>query len=218
MKLRKGNLAMVLSFMLMFSLFFATTIAFLYNNKADERRSSFVDYINKLAMDAQADLEGFSYNNEYCFMYESGTILSQEQALAKANAIKQRTLDQINLAFKELPENATRNHDGSMTAKDGTTIPANVPLLSQIFTLNSVTVDIVESNPNSRLSKVTLQIKVKYTASLRAPFADGETNEDTGEIILADKGSTAGRFKVVHNDSAKRSIENPRRYKGISKN
>lgn len=218
MKFRKGNLAMVLSFMLMFSLFFATTIAFLYNNKTNERRSSFVDYINKVAMDAQADLEGFSYNNDYCFMYESGTIISQEQALAKVNNIKQRTIEQIKLAFKELPENATRNTDGTMTAKDGTTIPANVPLLSQIFTLNNVSVDIIEENQNSRLSKVTLQIKVKYTASVRAPFADGETNEDTGEIILADKGSTAGRFKVVYNDSAKRSIENPRRYKGITKN
>lgn len=218
MKFRKGNLAMVLSFMLMFSLFFATTIAFLYNNKANEQRSSFVDYINKLAMEAQADLEGFSYNNKYCFMYESGTPLSQQQALDKVNAIKQRTLEKINLAFKELPENATRNTDGTITAKDGTTIPANVPLLSQIFTLNSATVDIIESNQNSRLSKVTVEIKVKYTASLRAPFADGETNEDTGEIVLADKGSTAGRFKAVYNDSAKRSIENPRRYKGITKN
>lgn len=218
MKFRKGNLAMVLSFMLMFSLFFATTIAFLYNNKANETRSSFVDYINKLAMDAQADLEGFSNNDKYCFMYESGTLLSQQQALAKADDIKQRTIEQIKLAFKELPDNATRKSDGTIIAKDGTIIPANVPLLSQIFTLNNVSVDIIEENQNSRLSKVTLQIKVKYTASVRAPFADGETDEVTGEITLADKGSTAGRFKVVYNDSAKRSIENPRRYKGITKN
>lgn len=218
MNFRKGNLTMVLSFMLMFSLFFATTIAFLYNNKASEMRSSFVDYINKLAMEAQADLEGFSHNDKYCFMYESGTLISQQQALNKVNHIKQQTIEQVKLAFKELPENATRSSDGTVTALDGTKIPANVPLMSQVFTLNNISVDIIEDNQNSRLSKVTLQIKVKYTASVRAPFADGETNEITGEITLADKGSTAGRFKVVYNDSAKRSIENPRRYKGITKN
>lgn len=200
-KFKKADMAMALAFILMLTIFFACTITFMYNNKVNERRSSFVDYINKQAMDLQADLEGYSTNDTYCFMYENGVRLTRAQVDAKVNKLKAQVKANIEAAF---PNAETTSH-------------ASIPNMSSIFTLNEVEINITEDKPNDRDGTVHVEIVVTYTASVRAPFADAK-QDTSGNIILSDKSSqsTNGRFKVTYKDKAKRAIENPRRYKGIS--
>ena len=200
-KFKKADMAMALAFILMLTIFFACTITFMYNNKVNERRSSFVDYINKQAMDLQADLEGYSTNDTYCFMYENGVRLTRAQVDAKVNKLKAQVKANIEAAF---PNAETTSH-------------ASIPNMSSIFTLNEVEINITEDKPNDRDGTVHIEIVVTYTASVRAPFADAK-QDTSGNIILSDKSSqsTNGRFKVTYKDKAKRAIENPRRYKGIS--
>lgn len=212
MKLKKGNMAMLLGFVLMLSLFFATTISFMFNNKAGESRSTFIDYINKKAMEMQSQIEGYSKNEQFLFMTRNGRLLTKYEADAIVDNLKKEINKSIVLAFAD---------------PDITAIPDDCPKLFNIFSLdsinpdgtsNDVVVEIVEDNQNAREGTAYVKITVKYYSSLRAPFADGEQDKDTGEIILATEGTTGGRFKTYYNDSASRAIENPRRYKGIIKN
>lgn len=200
-KFKKADMSMILAFILMLTVFFACTIAFMYNNKVNERRSSFIDYINKQVMDLQADLEGYSTTDTYCFMYENGVRLTRAQVNAKVNNLKAQVESNIKDAF---PNAETTSH-------------ASIPNMSSIFTLNDVSINITEDKPNDRDGTVHVEIVVTYTASVRAPYADA-TQDASGNITFSDKSnqSTNGRFKVTYKDKAKRAIENPRRYKGIS--
>lgn len=83
MKFKRGDLSMYLGFILLLTMFFACSIAFLYNNKLQQERSSLIDYANQQSMVLQSKISGYSTNSEYCFMYDSsssGNKLSQTSA------------------------------------------------------------------------------------------------------------------------------------------
>ena len=80
MKFKKGSLVDILSFTLIFLMFAAFIVAFVFNNSAQERRSLLVDFLNKEAMVLQAELEGYSTNPSYCFMFDNGRRLETSEA------------------------------------------------------------------------------------------------------------------------------------------
>ena len=157
MKFKKANVSEVLTFTLIFTLFATLMIAFLFNNITQERRSLLVDFLNKEAMVLQAELEGYSNYEDYCFMYENGSKVTQ----SRANEIK-------NTAITKSKERITEyfNQDRN----------------SSLMELKNIEITITDTNDVKATAKAT--IKVEYYASFRSPYSkeDGGSGQSSSKV------------------------------------
>lgn len=183
MKFKKGSLTDILSFILIFTLFFGLMIAFLFNNITQERRSVFVDELNKQAMTLQTKLEGYSTTYNFSYMYSGGVRLNESQVeYAKNKAIKEAK-EEIKKYFED-----SRN--------------ANIIYLDSI---DDIKIDIIDG-PNVK-DIATVKISVKYYAMFRSPYAtnDGATGTSSAKMKLT-MNDTASR--VIENPVRQKNIKN----------
>ena len=177
MKFKKANVSEILTFTLIFTLFSSLMIAYLFNNITQERRSLLVDFLNKEAMTLQAELEGYSLYDDYCFVYENGSKVSQSRANQIKNIAiaksKQRIIDYFNQG---------RN--------------------SYQMELKNIEIDIDDTEDVKALAKVT--ITVEYYASFRSPYykEDGGSGQSSSKMKFTIK-DTASR--VIENPIRQRN-------------
>lgn len=171
MKLKKANVSEILTFVMMFTLFFALMISFFYNSIVQEKRSLLVDFLNKEAMTLQAELEGYSKYEDYCFIFENGSKVGQSRAEQIKNNAIEESKTRIAAYFSE-------NRNASQ------------------LTLKDIVVNIDDSNNVKSVAKVT--IEVQYYASFRSPYSkeDGGSGKSSSKVKFNMK-DTASR--VIEN-------------------
>lgn len=182
MKFKKGSLTDILSFVLIFTLFFGLMIAFLFNNMTQERRSLLVDELNRQAMTLQAKLEGYSNTYSFSYMYSGGTRLTESQVQEAKNKAIKEAKEAIQKYFED-----TRN--------------ANI---LQLESIDDIKIEITDG-PNVK-DVATVKISVKYYATFRSPYAenDGATGTSSSMMRLEMK-DTASR--VIENPVRQKNIK-----------
>lgn len=183
MKFKKGSLTDILSFVLIFTLFFGLMIAFLFNNITQERRSLLVDELNRQAMTLQAKLEGYSKTYEFSHMYRNGVKLGPSQVESAKNKAIKETKEAIKGYFEE-----DRN--------------ANI---LQLDSINDIKIEITDG-PSVK-DVATVKITVKYYATFRSPYAknDGATGTSSSKMRLQMK-DTASR--IIENPVRQKNVKN----------
>ena len=183
MKFKKGSLTDILSFILIFTLFFGLMIAFLFNNITQERRSVLVDELNKQAMTLQAKLEGYSNTYKFSYMYSGGVRLSESQVQSAKNKAIEEAKEYIKTYFED-----SRNN--------------NILYLDSV---DDIKIEITDG-PNVK-DVATVNISVKYYAMFRSPYAtnDGANGTSSSKMKLTIK-DTASR--VIENPVRQKNIKN----------
>lgn len=163
MKFKKGALVDILSFIIIFILFTACIIAFLFNNSLQERRSLFVDFLNKETMALQASLEGYSNNPSLCFMYRDGNRLEFNEATRYKNLLIDKTRNNIQNYF-------------------------NNQRVKKVLTLENVDISIKDTG--NVLDTASINITVDYKGKFKTPYSDTKVNANASDWInLKDSAS-----------------------------
>ena len=154
---KKAGIADILSYVLLFSLFFGLMIAMLFNNIIQERRSMIINTINKEAMTLQAKLNGYSIVDKYCYMYKNGVRITSRTEM---DYIKNKAIEEAKENIKEKFQDD--RYKGQLT-------------------LNNIDIEITDGRAVTDVAKV--KITVKYTASFRSPFnKEGEIVDSVGKM------------------------------------
>lgn len=183
MKFKKGSLTDILSFVLIFTLFFGLMVAYLFNNITQERRSVLIDELNKQAMVLQTKLEGYSNTYNFCNMYKDGVkIQSASEIEREKNRAIQETKDSIKAFFED-----SRN--------------ASLLELRDISDIDIVITD----GPNVK-DFATVKITVKYYAAFKSPYAKNDGGDGTTasklKLRLSDSAS-----RVIENPIRQRNTK-----------
>lgn len=181
MKFKKAALADILGYVLIFTLFSAFVISYLFNNITQERRSMTIDVLNKEAMTLQAKLEGYSNYSSFSHMYRNGAKITE---YSRIQGIK-------NIAIAEANGNITNYFNEERNKKQ--------------LKLKSIDIQILDG-PDVK-DTASVKITVKYEAGFRSPFnkengADG--NSSTGGMMV-DITDTATR--VIENPVRQRNLK-----------
>ena len=159
MKFKKGSLVDILSFTLIFLMFAAFIVAFVFNNSAQERRSLLVDFLNKEAMVLQAELEGYSTNPSYCFMFDNGRRLEPSEA----NRLKNKAVLESKNRIKEFFNKDRMKSHLSLDGEDAI-------IINILYNCSAKDV-------------ATVEIEVRYKIQYKTPYTESEDKSiDSGAI------------------------------------
>lgn len=171
-KFKRAGLSNILSFVLLFTLFFSLMVAMMFNSITQERRSMVIDFINKEAMTLQANLNGYSTNGDYCYMYENGERVTP----SRADYLKSKAIEDSKRHIQDKFEEARYK--------------------SQMV-LNSI--DIVVEDGGGPRDVAKVKIVIKYKALFRSPFNDeeGQSSDNSAGKLGVNITDTATR--VIEN-------------------
>lgn len=180
MKFKKANVSEILTFTLIFTLFASLMISELFNSITQERRSLLVDFLNKEAMSLQAELEGYSIYEDYCFVYENGQRVSQ----SRANNIKNTAISESKQRIEDY-FNSGRN--------------------AYQMELKSINITVSDTNDVKSSAKVT--IVVEYYASFKSPYYKGDegSGDSSSKVKFTTKDSAS---RIIENPIRQRNTAN----------
>ena len=171
MKLKKAELADILSFVMIITLFTACMVAMFFNNITQDRRSMVIEYLNREAMTLQTELNGYSENPNFCNMYENGQrIESPSRRVQIKNKAIEDCKNRIVAEFNK-PRNASQ-----LSVKR-----------------NDIKIEIID-DVSSRKAVAKVKITVKYTASFKPTYGDmGSNITDENGLLKYEITDTASR-------------------------